>query len=159
MLIQHLYVFPDYYFNEVTMDYNAGFQSLLAGLRKKVCPWAGSPIVQQLPGTNLIKKLVYRSYASLIGQKNSNDFLSCSNWLNLSMAKLLCSEFFIRLGPVFYQLYIPRVSNSFLKSVFKPLSVATRNGVFFLLRLVWLKINFQTKSADKYFPGRPSVDG
>ena len=31
--------FPsDYVGNEVTMDYNAGFQGLLAGLRKKACP-------------------------------------------------------------------------------------------------------------------------
>jgi len=28
----------DYVANEVAMDYNAGFQGILAGLKKKACP-------------------------------------------------------------------------------------------------------------------------
>jgi hypothetical protein len=31
-------ILADYVANEVAMDYNAGFQSLLAGLKKKACP-------------------------------------------------------------------------------------------------------------------------
>ena len=33
-----LRLISDHVANEVAMDYNAGFQSLLAGLKKKVCP-------------------------------------------------------------------------------------------------------------------------